>query len=90
MPENMKELPDISKIYPTLPSILRKYERYGRKDDFRGKTSEEFRTWQQRSRATLWELLGLDKMDDCALEPEIDEAVILLSQCGECQTEIPV
>ena len=90
MPENMKELPEISKNYPTLPSILRKYERYGRKDDFRGKTSEEFRTWKQRSRATLWELLGLDKMDDCALEPEIDEAVILLSQCGECQTEIPV
>lgn len=76
MPENMKELPEISKIYPTLPSILRKYARYGRQDDFRGKTSEEFRTWQMRSRATLRELLGLEKMDDCALEPVIDEVVL--------------
>lgn len=75
MPENMKELPEISKNYPTLPSILRKYARYGRQDDFRGKTSEEFMAWQMRSRATLRELLGLEKMDDCALEPVIDEVV---------------
>ncbi len=73
--EKVRELPEISNIYPTLPSILRKYARYGRKDDFRGKTSEEFSTWQMRSRAVLWELLGLEKMDDCALEPVIDEVV---------------
>lgn len=73
--EKVRELPEISNIYPTLPSILRKYARYGRKDDFLGKTSEEFRTWQMRSRAMLWELLGLEKMDDCALEPVIDEVV---------------
>ena len=73
--EKVRELPEISNIYPTLPSILRKYARYGRKDDFRGKTSEEFRTWQMQSRAMLWELLGLEKMDDCALEPVIDEVV---------------
>lgn len=76
MPENRKELPEISKIYPTLPSILRKYARYGRQDDFRGKTSKEFRTWLQKSRATLWGLLGLDRMDSCALEPVIDEVVL--------------
>ena len=75
MPENMKELPEISKNYPTLPSILRKYARYGRQDDFRGKTSEEFMAWQMRSRAMLRELLGLEKMDMCALEPVIDEVV---------------
>lgn len=73
--EKVRELPEISNIYPTLPSILRKYARYGRKDDFRGKTSEEFRTWQMRSRETLRNLLGLEKMDDCALEPVIDEVV---------------
>ena len=75
--EKVRELPEISNIYPTLPSILRKYERYGRKDYFRGQTSEEFMAWQMRSRVTLWELLGMDKMDSCALEPEIDEVVIL-------------
>lgn len=73
--EKVRELPEISNIYPTLPSMLRKYARYGRKDDFRGKTSEEFRTWQMRSRETLRNLLGLEKMDDCALEPVIDEVV---------------
>ena len=31
--------------------------------------------WQMRSRATLRALLGLEKMDDCALEPIIDEVV---------------
>ncbi len=76
-PEKVREVPEISKIYPTLPSMLRKYARYGRKDDFRGKTSEEFRIWQMRSRETLWKLLGMDKMDSCALEPEIDEVVLL-------------
>lgn len=73
--EKVRELPEISNIYPTLPSILRKYARYGRKDNFRGKTSEEFRTWQMRSREILRNLLGLEKMDDCALEPVIDEVV---------------
>lgn len=73
--EKVRELPEISNIYPTLPSILRKYARYGRKDDFRGKTSEEFRTWQMRSREILRNLLGLEKMDVCALEPVIDEVV---------------
>ncbi len=75
--EKVRELPEISNIYPTLPSMLQKYARYGRKDDFRGKTSEEFRIWQMRSRETLWKLLGMDKMDSCALEPEIDEVVLL-------------
>lgn len=75
MPENMKELPEISRIYPTLPSMLRKYARYGRQDYFQGQSAEEFMAWQLRSRATLRELLGLEKMDDCALEPVIDEVV---------------
>lgn len=87
MPENRKELPEISRIYPTLPSMLRKYARYGRQDDFRGKTSEEFRTWQMRSRATLRALLGLEKMDMCALEPVIDEVVLLSPKCADGRDE---
>lgn len=78
-----RELPEISNIYPTLPSILRKYARYGRQDYFRGQTAGEFRIWQQRSRATLWELLGLEKMDDCALEAEIDEVERLHTETDE-------
>ena len=77
MPDDMKELPEISKIYSTLPSMLRKYARYGRQDYFQGQSAEEFMAWKMRSRATLRELLGLEKMDMCALEPEIDEVVLL-------------
>ena len=85
--EKVRELPEISNIYPTLPSMLQKYARYGRKDDFRGKTSEEFRIWQMRSRETLWKLLGMDKMDSCALEPEIDEVVLLSPKCADGRDE---
>ena len=76
-PEKLREVPEISRIYPTLPSMLRKYARYGRQDYFQGQSAEEFMAWQMRSRATLRELLGLEKMDMCALEPEIDEVVLL-------------
>ena len=84
MPDDIKELPDISQIYPTLPSILRKYERYGRKDYFRGQSAEELMAWQMRSRVTLRTLLGLEKMDMCALNPEIDE-VVALSKAGSTE-----
>lgn len=90
MPENMKELPEISRIYPTLPSILRKYARYGRQDYFQGQRAEEFMAWQLRSRATLRELLGLEKMDDCALEPEIDEVVLLSPKRTDGRNEAQV
>lgn len=76
-PKKVREVPEISRIYPTLPSMLRKYARYGRQDYFQGQRAEEFMAWQMRSRATLRELLGLEKMDMCALEPEIDEVVLL-------------
>lgn len=75
MSDDIRIMPEIYEIYPTLPSILRKYESYGRKDYFRGQSAEEFMTWRMRSRAMLWALLGLEKMDDCALEPVIDEVV---------------
>lgn len=74
-------VPDITKIFPTLPSILKKYERYGRKDFFKGKTKEEFKSWQDASRDTLRELLGLDKMEFCPLVPQIDESILL--ECAE-------
>lgn len=62
----MTELtPDIKKIYPSFPSMLRKYARYGRKDYFKGSDRNEFLDWQQKSRSTLASLLGLEKMEAC-------------------------
>lgn len=48
MSDDIRIMPEIYEIYPTLSSILRKYERYGRKDYFRGQSAEEFMTWRMR------------------------------------------
>lgn len=73
MQNEIYDVPEISRVYPTLPSILRKYARYGRKDFFRGETAAEFEYWRAASRETLLELLGFSKMDHCAPDPVIDE-----------------
>ena len=43
-----------------------KYDRFARKDFFKGKTREEWEKWAQASRKTLADLLGLDKNGSCA------------------------
>lgn len=57
--------------------MLFKFDKYGRKDFFRGDTLAEFEDWQKTSRQTLAKLLGLDKMDQVDLKPQIEEAVVL-------------
>ena len=42
MSDDIRIMPEIYEIYPTLSSILRKYECYGRKDYFRGQGAEHF------------------------------------------------
>lgn len=73
----MTELPPIEKVYPTLPSLLRKFDRYARQDAFAGETAEEFLAWQEKMKSLLWDLLGLDKMEQCALDPVKTESVEL-------------
>lgn len=73
----MTELPPIPEVYPTLPSILRKFDRYARKDAFSGKTQEEFSLWQKNTKKLLWDLLGLDKMEHTLLQPQKTESVDL-------------
>lgn len=70
-------LPDIKKCYSTLPSMLRKFDRYARKDCFSGQTAEEFLVWQEAMRGLLWDLLGLKKMDVCPLQPVTEDVVML-------------
>lgn len=72
-----KEIPGIHTCYKTLPSMLRKFERYARKDYFAGETREEFEQWRVRTRTLLHGLLGLDKMEGCALNPVVEERVLL-------------
>jgi hypothetical protein len=57
--------------------MLVKYDRFARKDFFAGSTVAEFEAWKINSRKTLWNLLGLDKMDNVPLNPNIIESVTL-------------
>lgn len=71
------DLPQIQKIYPTLPSMLKKFDRLSRKDAFCGRTVEEFTSWQAQSRKLLQNLLGLDRMEKAPLCPEVTERIVL-------------
>lgn len=71
------EIPNVERVYPTLPSILKKYDKYARRDAFTGTEKSEFQLWQSASRRTLRQLLGLDKMERCELCPVTGEAVSL-------------
>lgn len=67
--EKEKTVPQINTCYKTLPSMLRKFDRYARKDYFTGKTVQEFEQWRVSTRILLHGLLGLDKMENCPLLP---------------------
>ncbi len=67
----------IGRYYSSLPNMLMKFDRYARQDAFKGRTEEELAAWQRASRRTLWELLGLDRMDSVELEASEDEPVLV-------------
>jgi hypothetical protein len=67
----------INQYYSSLPNMLKKYDRFARKDFFKGSTKDEFENWKNSSRKTLWSLLGLDKMDSVDLQPRLLETVTI-------------
>ncbi len=68
---------EIPQFYGSLPGMLRKFDKYARQDAFAGSTAEEFERWKKESRETLKELLGLKYMENCPLEPRLEECVTL-------------
>lgn len=68
---------EIPRFYGSLSGMLKKFDKYGRQDFFRGKTLEELKVWQQTSRETLRELIGWKYMETCELLPETEETVML-------------
>lgn len=67
----------IDRFYGSLPNLLNKYEKYGRRDSFKGSTRQDFVEWQRNTRELLKGLLGLEKMETCPLNPEVTERVEL-------------
>ena len=57
------QLPAPERVYGSLASLLRKYDRYARQDAFRGGTPEQFRQWRENTRSLLHSLLGTCKME---------------------------
>lgn len=67
----------IDKYYGSLANMKAKFDRYARKDCFQGSTTEEYEAWRQEARATLSDLLGLDKMERAELSPVMEERITL-------------
>lgn len=65
----------IQHYYGSLEGMKRKFDKYGRQDCFRGNTVEEFEQWKTQSRETLSDLIGLQYMEECPLEPVILESI---------------
>ena len=77
MTEKSYSLPKIDVCYQILPSMLRKFDKYARKDYFIGHTKEEFELWKIRTREMVKELLGFKKMEKSSLNPVTQEVTIL-------------
>lgn len=73
----MTDFPEIKAYFGSLDSMLRKFDRYARRDCFRGKTVTEFEAWRLDTRRLLHGLLGLDKMEVCRLDPVVEDVVTL-------------
>lgn len=63
----------IDRYYGSLENLQRKFDKHGRQDKFRGETPGEFLSWQENTRRMLWQLLGMDRMEACSLEPVLEE-----------------
>lgn len=73
----MDRIIEIPRFYGSLSGMLKKFDKYARRDFFTGSTVEEFEAWKKETRETLWDLLGLHRMEDCPLEPVLEERVTL-------------
>lgn len=74
---NPRTIP-IIKYYSSLDNMLQKFDRLARKDYFKGDTTAQYEEWKKKARSTLWELLGLDKMDsDVPMQPQVLESEVL-------------
>lgn len=77
MTDEKRNLPKIHTCYGTLPSMLRKFDKYARQDCFAGHTREEFEAWREEVKQLLEDLLGLKKMEKSSLRPVTEEVTIL-------------
>lgn len=59
-------LPSIEGVWPILPAMLRKFDRYARQDRFTGQTAAAFERWRGSTKELLYTSLGWCKMELCS------------------------
>ena len=69
-------LPD-GRYYTTMGYLMARWDAVSRQLGFRAKTREEHQHWQPELRARLRQLMGIDTMIACPLQPTITERVAL-------------
>ncbi len=70
----MERIIHIDKYYTCLEHLNRKFAQGGR-NRFTANSQKEYLTWKEETRTLLSNLIGLDKMEQCNLAPEILEEV---------------
>lgn len=65
--------------YTSMEHFIKMYDKYGRRNKFKASSVEEYNLWKEEIRGTLKELIGLDMMETCDLEPRLLEKTILSS-----------
>lgn len=65
----MTDLPKLDTVYPALPGMLRKYDRFARHSCFTGTTVQDWKRWRGETISLLHNLLGLEKMEFCDPSP---------------------
>ena len=66
-------MPKSTHYFTSMPYLMERFERFGRRLGFRAGAPEEARAWQHELRARVRELLGLNTMLSCPLNPRVTE-----------------
>lgn len=75
--EEILLIPKIEKQYRSYNNFSKKYDAIGRQHYFQGTSLLEFQRWKEKSKDELFGLLGLEKMQTCALDIQVEEIVYL-------------
>jgi dienelactone hydrolase len=66
-------MPESTHYFTSMPYLMERFARFGRRLGFRAGAPEEARAWQHELRARVRELLGLNTMLSCPLNPRVTE-----------------
>ena len=75
MPETPNRTLHYDRFYGSLAAMQARFDKNGRRDFFTGTTAADFDAWKVKSRETLTDLLGLNRMEQCPANPCTDDSV---------------